>query len=303
MPDQSQIQATSLRASEETGAATNVRRSRWTTGRILVQTWKAISGDNISLLAAGVAFYSLLAVFPGLAFLVAMFGLLADPNQVQQQLSQVRDVLPKEAWDAINAQLSSLAQQSGTKLSVASIVSLTLAFVNARLAAYSMMGALNVIYKRPETRSFLKINAIAFMFTIAAIAILAFNVVAVVSVPEFLQKMGFLELSHVIIDQIRWPALAFLMAFGLALTYRFGPDRKEVQWHWMTLGSLVATALWLIGTSAFSWYVSAFNSYDRLYGSFGAVVILLYWFWLTAFAALMGAELDMQIQTELKENP
>ncbi len=81
------------------------------------------------------------------------------------------------------------------------------------------------------------------------------------------------------------------------MLYRFGPDRRSSDWRWIILGSLAATALWLIGSTAFSWYVSSFGSYDKLYGSFGAVVILLYWLWLTAFAALMGAELDMQIET------
>jgi membrane protein len=269
--------------------------------QIALGIWRAISADNISLLAAGVAFYTLLAIFPGLAFLVAMFGILADPAQVQQELLSLKDVLPAEAWNAIDTQLLALTRQNSAALSLASLFSLLLALINARLGAYATMGALNVVYKREETRSFAHTNLIAFIFTIAALVIFAFNVYAVAAVPQVLKYLGFTGLSGTIVHALRWPVLAVLMALSLALVYRYGPDRKDPHWGWVSFGSIAATALWLAGSSAFSWYVAQFNSYDRLYGSLGAVVILLYWLWLTAFAALIGAELDMQIQSGLDE--
>jgi membrane protein len=281
--------------------STLMRRRRSVAVQALINMWKAIAADNISLLAAGVAFYALLAIFPALAFLVAMFGILADPAQVQQQLLALKDVLPAEAWNAIDTQLLALTSQNGASLSLASLFSLGLAFINARLGAYSMMGALNVVYKCQETRSFARTNLIAIVFTVSGFAIFAFNVYAVVAVPQVIKSLGFDELSSNIVHTMRWPVLAVLMAFGVGLLYRYGADRKDTHWRWVSLGSIVATALWLGASSAFSWYVSAFNSYDKLYGSFGALVILLYWLWLTAYAALMGAELDMQIQTELAE--
>jgi membrane protein len=261
--------------------------------------WRAISADNISLLAAGVAFYALLALFPGLAFIVAMFGLVADPAQIQQQLLSLKDILPAEAWAAIDAQLTVLTRQTTATLSLASFVSLALAFVNARLGVYSMMGALNVVYQCKETRSFVRINLIAITFTLAAFIIFAINVYAIAAVPGLLKNLGFTNLPTTAIHNLRWPALALLMVFSLALTYRYGPAQRNPRWLWLSLGSLAATGLWLAGSAAFYRYVAAFNSYDRLYGSFGAVVILLYWLWLTAFAALMGAELDMHIQAGL----
>ena len=269
--------------------------------RVFISIWKSISADNISLLAAGVAFYMLLAIFPALVFIVAMFGLLAEPDQVREWLVSLKGVLPAEAWDAIDAQVAALMAQPSTSLSLASIFSLLLAFINARLGAYSMMGALNVVYDAPETRSFTRTNLIAFMFTIAALCVLVFNIYAVIAVPRVLEGIGLLKFSGSILHTLRWPVLAVIMALSLALVYRYGPDRKDAHWRWVSIGSLAGTALWLAGSTGFSWYVSAFNSYDKVYGSFGAVVILLYWLWLTAFAALMGAELDMQIQTTLEE--
>ena len=269
--------------------------------RVLIRVWKSISADNISLLAAGVAFYMLLAIFPALVFIVAMFGLLTDPDQVRQWLVSLKGVLPSEAWNAIDAQVVVLMGKNSASLSLASVFSLLLAFINARLGAYSMMGALNVVYNTPETRSFTLTNLIAFMFTIAALCVLVFNIYAVIAVPRVLDGIGLTESSSSILHTMRWPVLAIIMALSLALVYRYGPDRKDAHWRWVSIGSLAGTILWLAGSTGFSWYVSAFNSYDKVYGSFGAVVILLYWLWLTAFAALMGAELDMQIQTALEE--
>jgi membrane protein len=269
--------------------------------RVFICVWKSISADNISLLAAGVAFYMLLAIFPALVFIVAMFGLLTDPDQVRQWLFSLKGVLPGEAWNAIDAQVLVLMGKNSASLSLASAFSLLLAFINARLGAYSMMGALNVVYNTPETRSFTLTNLIAFMFTIAALCALVFNIYAVIAVPRVLDGIGLTESSNSIVHTMRWPVLAIIMALSLALVYRYGPDRKDAHWRWVSIGSIAGTILWLAGSTGFSWYVSYFNSYDKVYGSFGAFVILLYWLWLTAFAALMGAELDMQIQTALEE--
>jgi membrane protein len=282
-------------------AASLAKRRHFLLLQVLICVWKSISAANISLLAAGVAFYMLLAIFPALVFIVAMFGLLADPLQVRQWLVSLQGVLPAEAWKAIDTQVGVLLAQTSRSLSLASIFSLLLAFINARLGAYSMMGALNVVYNTPETRSFTLTNLIAFMFTIAALCVLVFNIYAVVAAPRVLEDIGLSEFSNSILHTLRWPVLALIMALSLALVYRYGPDRKDAHWRWVSIGSLAGTALWLAGSTGFSWYVSAFNSYDKVYGSFGAVVILLYWLWLTAFAALMGAELDMQIQTALEE--
>jgi membrane protein len=282
--------------------ASEVRRpvpARLISFRIASNVWRAISADNISLLAAGVAFYTLLALFPGLAFIVAVFGLVADPAQIQRELLSFKEVLPAEAWEAIDAQVRFLTRQTTAALSLASVVSLALAFINARLGVYSMMGALNVVYRCEETRSFVRVNVIAVTFTLAAIVIFAFNVYAVAAVPVLLKNLGFTNLPNTALHTLRWPALGLLMVLGLALAYRYGPDRKNPRWRWLSLGSVAATILWLAGSTVFYWYVARFNSYDRLYGSFGAMVILLYWLWLTAFAALMGAELDMHLQSGL----
>jgi membrane protein len=255
-----------------------------------------MGADELSLLAAGVGFYALFAIFPGLGAATWLFGLLADPNTIQQQMDSLRDVVPAEAYDLIQKQLISLTSKQSTGFSLTGITSLLIALYSARLAASSMMQALNEVYKVKETRGFIETNAIAILFTVVAIVVFLLAIALLVVLPTIFRFIGFPPLIENLLRYLRWPALAALAVIALALTYRFGPNRKNVHWRWITWGSVTATAIWLIASFGFSWYVSAFGSYDRVYGSLGAVVILLFWFWLTAFSALLGAEIDKAIE-------
>ncbi len=263
---------------------------------LLIRVYRAIGADQLGLLAAGVAFYALFALFPGLGAATWLFSLLADPHFIQQQANQLRDVVPGEAYKLIEQQLVALASRNSTGFSVAGIISILLALYTARLAASSMMQALNAIYKLEETRGFIKTNAIAILFTFVAIAVFLLAIAVLVVLPALFSFIGFPPLVENLVRYLRWPLLAALAVAALALTYRFGPNRKSARWRWVTWGSITATVIWLIASFGFSWYVSAFGSYDRVYGSLGAVVILLFWFWLTGFSALLGAELDRLIE-------
>jgi membrane protein len=153
-----------------------------------------------------------------------------------------------------------------------------------------------VIYKVEETRGFINTNAIAILFTVMAIVVFLLAIAVLVVLPALFSFIGFPPLVENLVRYLRWPLLAALAVIALAVTYGFGPNRKKDRWRWVTWGSITATVIWLIASFGFSWYVSAFGTYDRVYGSLGAVVILLFWFWLTAFSALLGAELDRLIE-------
>jgi membrane protein len=130
------------------------------------------------------------------------------------------------------------------------------------------------------------------------VLLLAIALILVVPiVPKFAGLSGIAETA---IRYLRWPLLAGLMVLALAVVYRYGPNRDYARWRWVTWGSIFATLLWLAVSFGFSWYVANFNSYNRVYGSLGAVIILLFWFWLTAFSALLGAELDKQIEDQVE---
>ena len=294
----------SVKPTGQSGALARVRDKKssplsfgWTEWKALLSNvYKAMGADQLSLLAAGVAFYALFAVFPGLGAGTWLFGLLADPGQIKQQLDSLRDVIPAEAYDLIQKQLIALTSKQSAGFSLAGIISLLVALYSARLAASSMMQALNAVYKVKETRGFIETNGIAILFTVVAIIVFLLAIALLVVMPTIFNLIGFPPLIEKLVRYLRWPGLAGLVVLALALTYRYGPSRKNVHWRWITWGSVTATAIWLIASFGFSWYVSAFGSYDRIYGSLGAVVVLLFWFWLTAFSALLGAEIDKAIE-------
>ena len=253
--------------------------------------------DRLSLLAAGVAFYVLFAVFPALGAATWIFGLLADPSSIRQQLDSVRDVVPAEAYKLIEGQLIALTSKANAGLSLTGIISLLVALYSARLAASSMIQALNAVYKVEETRGFIKVEAIAVLFTILAIIVFVLAIALLVIMPALFSFLHFPPAVENSVHYLRWPGLAALVVLAFAMSYRYGPNRVGDQWRWITWGSIAATTIWLIASFGFSWYVSAFGgTYDRIYGSLGAVVILLFWFWLTAFSALLGAQLDKAIE-------
>jgi membrane protein len=266
---------------------------------VLRETYHAIGIDRLSLLAAGVAFYMLFAVFPGLTALISLYGLLADPASVKDQLEGMHGILPEQAWSLISKQLVSITSGSGKGLSLTGIISLLFALYSTRLAATAVMDALNAIYDVRETRSFIQVNLLALLFTIGAIIGLIFFIAAIVFAPIALDFIGLGPMADLLIRYLRWPAVALAMVAGLTISYRYGPARPLPTRHWLTWGAVLATILWLIASIGFSWYVAEFGSYDKVYGSLGAVIILLFWFWLTAFVVLLGAELDVQIAHQM----
>jgi len=262
---------------------------------IVMDTFANVGKHDTSLLAAGVAFYAMFALFPALAAATWIFGLVANPATIHDQLNSLRGVLPQEAWQIIDTQLNTLTSKS-TSFSLAGIIGLLIAIYSARAAASSMMGALNVVYSTEDERGFIKTNAIAILFTVLAIVILLLAVGVLVVLPILFNFVGINSFAAEIIRYVRWPALAVVMILALAVVFRYGPHRERARWKWLTWGSATATVIWLIASFGFSWYVAAFNSYDKTYGSIGAVVVLLFWFWITAFSGLLGAELDNVIE-------
>ncbi|MGO9986472.1 MAG: YihY/virulence factor BrkB family protein [Rhodomicrobium sp.] len=266
---------------------------------VLIETYHAIGKKHLGLLAAGVAFYMFFAIVPALGAAVWILGLLSEPSAIRDEVDNLSNVLPQEALTLIQQQLIALTKQSAG-LTVAGLINLALALFTARTAASSMIEALNDIHGVEETRGFFKVNAIAILFTVVAVITMVAAIMAVVVVPPLLSLAGLSDTYKGLIRYLRWPLLAGVAVLALAVAYCYGPARTTSRWRWLSWGSVIATLTWLIVSAGFSWYVAAFNSYDRIYGSLGAVIVLLFWFWLTAFAGLLGAQLDKQIEKNIR---
>ncbi len=262
---------------------------------IAIRVKHDIGRDNLSIVAAGIAFYAFLSVFPAIASIVSIYGLLADPAEVQAQLANLAGLLPPEAFAVLLSQLTRVAQADQT-VSLALVFGILLTVWSASRAMKGMIVALNIVYNQTERRSFIRFNVIGLFFTVCAIAFLILSLSLIVAFPVLMGHLGLPELAAGLTGWLRWPLLGIFVTLGMALLYRYAPNRGGVKVRWVTTGSIVATLLWLAISAGFSLYVSHFGNYSDIYGSLGAVIILLLWFYFSAFAILLGAELNAQME-------
>src|ERR1700726_4360290 len=265
---------------------------------ILPATRRQMGKDNFSALAAGAAFQSLLSLFPALTAVVSLYGLVADPNMVERQITAMQGMLPPEAVKLIAAWLEALVQGPTAKFGIGLIVSVLVALVGMWAATGMLMTAVNICYGEQEKRDFLSFNlhALALGAGLALFGVAALAFVAVL--PAALALLPVSDAWGDVLGLVRWPLLAGIVTLALAIVYRYAPDRAEPKWQWISWGSGAATALWILGSIAFTTYVSKVGSYDKTYGSLGAVIILLLWFYLTAYVILAGAELNAEIERQ-----
>jgi len=263
---------------------------------IVLRVYKNISAHRILAIAAGVTFYSLLAVFPAVAALVSIYGLFADVGSIAAHLDKLASVLPGGAIDVIRDQITRVASQDHGTLGLTFGISLVAALWSANAGVKAMFDAINVVYGEEEKRGFIKLNALSLAMTCGAICFLLLAMGVVVLLPVVLKKLGLEGGTEIIIRAASWPLLFGAVTLGLALLYRYGPSRDEPRWRWITWGSTFAAVAWLAGSMLFSWYAANFGSFNQTYGSLGAVIGFMMWIWLSAIVVLIGAELNAEME-------
>lgn len=258
--------------------------------------------DQLVFMAGGVAFFALIATVPAMVALVSLFGLLADPGEVQRQVADNLAAAPREVRQLVVDQLEGVTTSSSTGLGFALAAGVALALWSASSGMKSLLGAINTVYDERESRSFLLLRGLALALTLGAIVFLVGAFLVLTVVPAALEDSALGDVSRWAIVILRWPALALAWIAGLAVLYRLGPDRQDAQWRWVTPGAVLATVLWLAGSGLFSLYTSSFASYNETYGALGAIVITMLWLQLTAFAVLLGAELNAELEHQTLED-
>jgi membrane protein len=262
---------------------------------ILWRAWKEFNEDQILNVAATVAFFGVLALFPGMAAFVSLYGLFADVGEAQKQLAALAGVLPAESLTFIGKEMTRIAESKSASLSLTFIASFLLSIWSANAGVKGLFAGLNVAYEEREKRGFVKLNLVSLAFTVLLLVFLALAMAAMVAAPVAMQAI-YLDPKSRVLAALRWPVLLLLVMGGLSVIYRFGPSREHPRWRWVTVGGLVAALGWLIVSLLFSWYVGAFAHYDVTYGSIGAVVGFMTWLWLTATVILLGAELNAEVE-------
>jgi membrane protein len=263
---------------------------------IIWRVYQNIGSDRVVALAAGVTFYSILALFPAIAALVALYGLFADPNTISAHLDSLSGILPEGALHVLGDEMKRIAAQGNNTLGATFIIGLATALWSANAGIKSLFDALNLVNKEPEKRGFIKLNAISLTFTLAAIVFVLLALGAMVVLPIVLNYLGIAAGVELATKILRWPALLILVMLGLAVVYRYGPSRAKPNWRWITWGSVLAAIAWLAVSILFSWYAANFGSYNKAYGSLGAVIGFMIWIWLSVIVVLLGAELNAEIE-------
>jgi membrane protein len=269
---------------------------------VLWRTWGDINERNVFLAAGGVTYAVLVALFPGLAALISLYGLVMDPTQVEQHLGALSKVLPPESQKLVFDEIHQLVSVSGGKLGVAAVVGLLLALWSASRGMSGMMTALDIAYGEVEHRGFFKFNGQAVALTLAMILGGIVTIALVAVLPAAVEFIGIGGVLKWLLLLAEWPLLAGLVMVALAVLFRFGPDRTAPQWRWVSPGAVAATVLWVVGSIAFSVYVSNFGSYDKTYGSLGGVVVLLTWLYLSTFLVLFGAVINTQFERQTRQD-
>jgi membrane protein len=263
---------------------------------ILWRTYKQFNEDRLLAVAAGVVFYVLLALFPGISAFVSLYGLFADRATLADHLGIIATIAPAEAYGIIANQITRVMKTGNDQLGLTFLISFGLALWSANAGMKAVMDALNVAYEEKEERGWISFNVESLLFTLGCIGGLLLAIAAVVVLPLALNLLGLSAITEAIIFYLRWPALLLLLVTFLSTLYRFGPSRRHAKWTWLTPGSVVASILWLAGSFLLSWYLENFANYNAVYGTLGAAIGLMMWLWLSAIAVLFGAELNAEIE-------
>ncbi|WP_407174302.1 YihY/virulence factor BrkB family protein [Bradyrhizobium sp. STM 3562] len=263
---------------------------------ILLRVYTNVDEHRILALAAGMTFYSLLAIFPALAALVAIYGLFADPATITAHLDTLSGFMPGGAIDVARDQLTRVASKGGQTLGWTFLIGFAISLWSANAAMKSLFDTLNIVYGEKEKRGLIKLNLVSLLFTLAAIAFALVALGAVVVLPVALNYLGLSGSTDLLVRAGRWPALFVVLTLALGIIYRYGPSRRMPHWRWISWGSALAAALWLAASALFSWYTANFGSYNQTYGSLGAAIGFMTWLWISAIAVLIGAELDAETE-------
>jgi membrane protein len=270
--------------------------------RILIRVWRQLQEGDLPVLAAGVAFYMLLALFPALTALIALYGLFFDAPDIARQLHGLEGLVPSDALTLIDEQLREVdATRSGT-LGLGLVGGLLLALWSATKGFRALITALNVAYGDDTHRpNFWQLNARAILFTVGGVAFGAVALALIVALPAAQHLLQPHNEWSGLLSLARWPMLAGAFMLALTLLYRFGPQRMHADTRRITIGSIAATLLWLAGSALFSLYASRAGVYTELYGSLGAIVILMMWVYLSAYIVLLGAKLNREIERAARD--
>jgi membrane protein len=269
---------------------------------VLKRTRRGIRDTHASIIAAGVAFYAFLAFVPALIAVIIVYGLIANPADVKDQIASFASAAPEDAQRLITSQLRSITRNAGGAAGIGALIAIGGALWMASSAMAALNTGLTVVNRETETRGFLKRRLLAFVLTIFAVIGVLLMLALVVALPSIAKNLGASDLGKVAVEIARWVLLAALLFFGLGVIFRYGPQRRRPRWRWITPGAIVAVVVGVAASIGFSIYVTLMGNYNKTYGSLGAIIVLLLWLYLTAYAVLFGAAMNAELERQTERD-
>lgn len=268
----------------------------------LVRVKKELSEDKVSMLAASMSYYALLACVPALTSMVLLYAWFSNPADISRHIAEISRFLPREAEEILRGQLTALASKAPSTLGLSAIGTLLFSLWSASKGSTSVIEAMNIIYGEKECRGFVKRTAMALGFTLLGTVLSLVAIVVVVAMPAITSLFNFGPLFETLGNVAGWVALLMIFSFYLSCVYRFGPCRQTAKWKWVSRGSIIASILWALTSALFSWYAANFGNFNKTYGSLGAVVVMMTWFWLSSYIILLGGEINSELEHQTKKD-
>jgi membrane protein len=281
----------------EADAPLEIPRAGWRD--ILVRLKDAIREDRITLIAAGVAFYAMLALFPAIVVVVSVYGLVMDPDEISAQVRAL-GIVPGDVRSILTGQLDALARAPGGRLSLSLAFGVLVALWSASAGMRALVTGVNAAYSEAEARGFVRLRGLALVLTGGGSLVTVLALAVIVALPVAARRLP--GPAGLLVSVLRWPLLAVVLIAGLAVLYRVAPSRKDARWQWLSWGSVAATGLLLVGSMLCSVYASFAPAQNRTYGAFFGVIVLLFWLFLSAFAVLLGAELNAELELQTRRD-
>lgn len=263
---------------------------------VIKRTLVEIREDNVTIVAAGVAFFTMLAIFPLITACLSIYGLFADPYEVQQQINAVASLLPADSWKLLDTQMRAVAAAPPDKLRIGIAFGLLFTLWSAGAGIRAIMQAMNIAYGERETRNPAAFFGLAAGLTFSIILFMWLALAVIIGVPALLAYASLNGAAALVTRYMPWIILVLLFAMATFILYRVGPSRRQAKFRWVVPGVIFATLSWLLISAGFSHFVTEFSNFNKFYGSLSAVIILLVWFWLTAFVVIVGAELNAELE-------
>ena len=260
--------------------------------RTVLASWKQAQAQQAPLLAAGVAFYAFLSLFPAMIAAVLTYGLVADPLSIARQSDRIAEQLPADAASLVTGQMEAVASTDSRSLGIGLVLAVLLALYGASGGVGNLITAVNLMFGFEETRGFLKRKLLAFGLTLGAIVFLAVTITLVAVTPAVLDVMVDLPEVRGALEAGRWMLLVAAVVVSIGVLLRVAPDRPEKPPRLIGKGVLIASAMWILVSVGFSLYVDNFGNYGKTYGALAGVVVLLLWLWIGIYALLLGSAIE-----------